>query len=73
MRTAGIEAIRLSPQAHNMDEIIAAFDHARNGRPHCGARHEWNENGLVDGYWTGNAGIAQSPAAAPAQNGRAAA
>ena len=73
MRAAGIEAIRLSPQAHDMDEIIAAFDHARSGRPHCGARHEWNENGLVDGYWTGNAGITQSPAAAPAQNGRAAA
>jgi collagenase-like PrtC family protease len=73
MRTAGVEVIRLSPQAHHMDEIIAAFDMARNGRPHCGARNEWNENGLVDGYWVGSAGIKQSPAAAPAQNGRAAA
>lgn len=73
LRTAGIEVIRLSPQAQHMEEIIAAFDAARSGRPQEGARSEWNENGLVDGYWTGQAGIAQSPAAAPVQNGRAAA
>jgi len=73
MRADGIEVIRLSPQAHHMNDIVAAFDAARGGRPHGGARSEWNEMGLVDGYWVGKPGIAQSPAAAPAQNGRAAA
>jgi collagenase-like PrtC family protease len=70
LRARGIEVIRLSPQAQHMDEIIAVFDAARSGRPHGGAHRAWNENGLVDGYWTGKPGIAQSPAAAPAQTGR---
>jgi len=73
LRSAGIEVIRLSPQDAHMDDIIAAFDAARSGQSHGGARSAWNENGLVDGYWTGGAGITQSPAAAPVQNGRAAA
>ncbi len=73
MRAAGIDVLRLSPQAHHMDDIIAAFDAARSGRPHCSAQSAWNEMGLVDGYWVGKPGIAQSPAAAPEHSGLAAA
>lgn len=73
MRATGIEVIRLSPQAHHMGEIIAAFDAARSRRPHCGTRGAWNENGMVDGYWVGRPGIAPSDATAPAQPGAAAA
>jgi collagenase-like PrtC family protease len=55
----GIEVIRLSPQMQRMEEIVAAFDHARRG---VGAAESsaWNCAGLVDGYWTGGAGIAHS-------------
>jgi collagenase-like PrtC family protease len=73
MCAAGIDVIRLSPQPHFMDDIIAAFDAARSGRPHQAANSAWNENGLVDGYWVGKPGLAQSRAAAAAQNGLAAA
>ena len=57
MQTMGIELIRLSPQPRHMDEIVAAFDAARHGRPHAEADSAWNENGLVDGYWLGKPGI----------------
>ena len=73
LRALDIDIIRLSPQSHHMSEIIAAFDAARNGRPHCGARDGWNENGMVDGYWVGQPGIVQSEASAPALPGAAAA
>ena len=55
----GIEVIRLSPQAHLMEEIVAAFDHARRG-DRATESSAWNPAGLVDGYWTGGAGIAHS-------------
>ena len=59
MLTMGIDVIRVSPQSQYMAEIIAAFDAARcGGTPHpdTGA---WCTDGLVDGYWFGDAGIAQ--------------
>jgi len=61
MLSMGIDIVRLSPQPHHMAEIIAAFDAARNGvkfggRPSPAAR-EWAPDGMVDGYWFGEAGI----------------
>lgn len=66
MQAIGIDILRLSPQPSHMREIIAAFDVARKmagtgeatdatlPRP----RREWADNGFVDGYWFGEAGIA---------------
>ena len=42
-----------------MEEIVAAFDHARRG-VRVTESSAWNPAGLVDGYWTGGAGIAHS-------------
>lgn len=58
MHALGIDIVRLSPQAEHMDEIIAAFDAARQGKPIAAAAGTWNPSGLVDGYWFGDAGIA---------------
>jgi collagenase-like PrtC family protease len=52
----GIDIIRISPQPVHTAAIIAAFDAARRGEP-ARASGEWNANGLVDGYWFGDAGI----------------
>ncbi|WP_234082692.1 U32 family peptidase [Azonexus sp. R2A-61] len=54
-----IDAVRLSPQQDGMTDIIAAFDAARNRRIPAVDRSLWAKNGLVDGYWHGDAGIAQ--------------
>jgi collagenase-like PrtC family protease len=59
MLQLAIDIIRISPQPQHMNEIIAAFDAARNGEtphPDTGA---WCVDGLVNGYWFGDAGIAQ--------------
>ncbi|MBW7902806.1 MAG: U32 family peptidase [Rhodocyclaceae bacterium] len=58
MREMGVEIIRVSPQPAYTAEIVAAFDAARRGEP-ATARAAWNPEGLVDGYWFGDAGIAQ--------------
>ena len=57
MRQMGIDILRLSPQAHYMDEIIAAFDAARRGDKPLPVRREWASEGFVDGYWFGKPGI----------------
>jgi collagenase-like PrtC family protease len=69
MKAAGIDLIRLSPQAQHMDEIVAAYDAARCGRPHADADAAWDTNGFVDGYWRGKPGIVECDvsALAPAQ------
>ncbi|MBS1189961.1 MAG: family peptidase [Rhodocyclaceae bacterium] len=59
MAEMGIDAIRVSPQPRYTAEIIAAFDRARRGDAASAAAQEWNGNGLVDGYWFGDAGIVQ--------------
>ena len=73
MKAIGIDLIRLSPQAQHMEEIIAAYDAARQGLPHAGPRHEWDVNGFVDGYWVGKAGIVacDMPELAPLQRATA--
>lgn len=65
MRATGIELVRLSPQLRHMDDIIAAFDAARHGRPHAGPDSAWNKEGFVDGYWLGKPGIAHCESAPP--------
>ncbi|MBK7676843.1 U32 family peptidase [Accumulibacter sp.] len=53
----GIEVIRISPQPRAMAAIIAAFDAARRGQPTEPDTSDWAREGLVDGYWFGEAGI----------------
>ena len=66
----GIDIVRLSPQKAHMAEIIAAFDAARNGQPVAPSNvSDWNLDGLVDGYWFGDAGIAAHHSQALAQLG----
>lgn len=59
MLAMGIDAVRISPQQQHLDAIIAAFDAARRGQPVSPDTSAWNPNGLVDGYWFGDAGIAR--------------
>ena len=67
MLTKGIDAIRLSPQSTHMPEIIAAFDAARRGETTQPDMTGWASEGLVDGYWFGEPGIASHHQAALAQ------
>ncbi|RIX48442.1 MAG: U32 family peptidase [Rhodocyclales bacterium GT-UBC] len=69
MLRMGIDAIRISPQKQHLNEIIAAFDAARRGQSVDVDSGNWNASGLVDGYWFGNAGIAQNHTQALAQLG----
>ena len=55
----GIDAVRISPQQAALAEIVGAFDAARKGEKSPVDREHWAECGLVDGYWFGDAGIAQ--------------
>lgn len=55
----GIDAVRISPQQAALAEIVGAFDAARKGEKSTVDREHWAECGLVDGYWFGDAGIAQ--------------
>jgi len=62
----GVEAIRISPQPHRLDDVIAGFDAARRGQAAVEAR-TWAPLGLCDGYWDGRAGIALAARQAPAE------
>ena len=57
MLAIGIDIVRLSPQPHHMAEIVSAFDAARHGTTPRPASRDWAPDGLVDGYWFGEAGI----------------
>ena len=57
MLKMGIDILRISPQPEHLPEIIAAFDAARRGDTSACARLGWAPEGLVDGYWFGDAGI----------------
>jgi len=59
MRKIGIDIIRISPQAQQMAQIIRAFDAARHGETVETDSRGWSDEGMVDGYWFGDAGIAQ--------------
>ncbi len=69
MLRLGVDAIRISPQAAHIPDIIAAFDAARRGAAVAPDTRRWNPSGLVDGYWFGDAGIAQHHTAALSQLG----
>lgn len=68
LREMGIDILRISPQPTYTAEIVAAFDAARRGEP-ATANAAWNPEGLVDGYWFGDAGIAQRHTQAVAELG----
>jgi collagenase-like PrtC family protease len=57
MLKMGIDIIRISPQLQNMNTIINAFDTARHGESVNPDTRGWCAEGLVDGYWLGEAGI----------------
>ena len=67
MRAMGIDIVRISPQPQHMEEIIAAFDAARRGASATVDVTHWAAEGLVDGYWFGEPGIASHHPAALAQ------
>jgi len=54
----GVDVLRISPQPTAMAAIIAAFDAARKGRTPRVDTSGWAGDGLVNGYWFGDAGIA---------------
>ncbi|MBL0167140.1 MAG: U32 family peptidase [Propionivibrio sp.] len=57
MLKMGIDIVRLSPQATHMPAIVAAFDAARRGETVHPDSRGWAAEGMVDGYWFGEAGI----------------
>ena len=67
MQKMGIDIIRISPQPKHMAEIISAFDAARRGEAPNADTTAWASEGLVDGYWFGEPGIASHHQAALAQ------
>lgn len=69
MHILGIDIVRISPQKAHMDAIIGAFDAARHNRPVDADTTPWSTSGLVDGYWFGDAGIAEHHTRALAQSG----
>jgi collagenase-like PrtC family protease len=67
MQKMGIDIIRISPQPKHMAEIISAFDAERRGEMTQPDMTAWATDGLVDGYWLGEPGIASHHQAALAQ------
>jgi collagenase-like PrtC family protease len=55
----GIDIIRVSPQPQHTAAIVAAFDAARRGVKVVPDTRDWCAEGMVDGYWFGDAGIVQ--------------
>jgi O2-independent ubiquinone biosynthesis protein UbiV len=56
----GIDIARISPQPQHTATIVAAFDAARRGECGKGVQPDmtgWASEGMVDGYWFGEAGI----------------
>ena len=69
MLQMGIDIVRISPQKHHLNDIIGAFDRARNGQPTAADSRNWDACGLVDGYWFGSAGIVRRHSEDFAQTG----
>ena len=59
MLQMGIDIIRVSPQTQHTAAIVAAFDAARRGKTVDPDTRTWDAEGLVDGYWFGDAGIVE--------------
>ena len=54
----GIDIARISPQPQHTAAIVNAFDAARRGEVIQPDMTGWASEGMVDGYWFGEAGIA---------------
>ena len=67
MRAMGIDILRISPQPQHTAAIVAAFDAARRGEALNPDTTGWASEGMVDGYWFGDAGIVQHHQSARAQ------
>lgn len=67
MRAMGIDILRISPQPQHTAAIVAAFDTARRGEAVNPDMTGWASEGMVDGYWFGDAGIVQHHQSALAQ------
>lgn len=67
MLEMGIDIVRVSPQPEHMPEIITAFDAARRGESVMPDMTGWASDGMVDGYWFGEPGIAVHHRAALSQ------
>ena len=67
MLKMGIDIIRVSPQPQHTAAIVAAFDAARRGESVSPDTTGWAAEGMVDGYWFGDAGIVQRHQGALAQ------
>lgn len=59
MLKMGIDIVRISPQPRHTPAIIEAFDTARHGKMPNPDTSDWVTDGMVDGYWFGEAGIVQ--------------
>ena len=57
-----VELLRISPQAAYTGEIVAAFADRLAGREAAADFAGWNPEGLVNGYWRAQAGIAKEMA-----------
>jgi collagenase-like PrtC family protease len=63
LRELGVTSLRLSPQSHHMDRVVAAFDAALAGDTGASAGLAKVMPGpAVDGYWHGRAGLEQDAA-----------
>lgn len=64
MRELGVDVVRISPQSQFTPEIIALFDQLQRGdisvKDAMEQAASYLPNGGVDGYWRGEAGIAQT-------------
>ncbi|MBS8270819.1 U32 family peptidase [Halomonas litopenaei] len=61
MAAMGVSAARLSPRSEGMDEVVADFDLARQGRYPAPSPLALVDAELCNGYWHGQAGMDLAP------------
>jgi len=61
LQAQGIDVVRISPHSQHTGAVLAAFDARRHGEP-AQSQAQWAPAGWCNGYWHGEAGIAQHPA-----------
>jgi hypothetical protein len=61
----GVDLLRISPQSQHTAGIVEVFAACLTGdmdlTTGMSKLRDWTPSGLCDGYWTGQAGIANSP------------
>jgi O2-independent ubiquinone biosynthesis protein UbiV len=66
VKRLGVDLLRISPQSRNTAGVIEVFSACLVGDMDLATGlsrlRDWTPEGLCDGYWTGQAGIATSPA-----------